>query len=72
MPNAITAAFKPAIPPPITTTLPGDTPGTPAKRTPLPPLGFKRASAPTCVAIRPATSLIGTSSGSAPSTSTVS
>ena len=56
----------------MTTTLPGETPGTPASKTPRPPFGLSKTSAPTCVAIRPATSLMGTSKGSDPDTSTVS
>ena len=68
----MTAAFNPATPPPITTTRPGATPGTPPSSTPRPPLGLCRAEAPTCVANRPATSLMGASSGSVPFTSTVS
>ena len=36
----------PATPPPMTSTLPGATPGTPPSSTPLPPLAFGRAKAP--------------------------
>ena len=72
IPSAITAAFSPATPPPITTARPGATPGTPPRSTPRPPCGFCSAVAPTCVAKRPATSLIGASNGSVPFTSTVS
>ena len=72
IPIATTAALRPATPPPITTTFPGETPGTPPKRTPRPPLGFCNALAPTWVANLPATSLIGASNGSDPFTSTVS
>ncbi|CAB4930754.1 unannotated protein [freshwater metagenome] len=72
IPTAITAAFKPATPAPIITTRPGATPGTPPSKTPRPPLGFCSAVAPTCVASRPATSLIGARSGRDPFTSTVS
>ena len=36
------AAFTPEVPPPITTTLPGKTPGTPPSNTPLPPLCFAK------------------------------
>ena len=37
MPTAIDAALSPTTPPPITRTLAGATPGTPANKTPLPP-----------------------------------
>src|SRR5919204_250937 len=61
------------IPPPITTTRPGATPGTPPSSSPRPPSGFSRKYAPACAARRPAISLIGASSGRAPeSVSTVS
>ena len=72
IPSAITAEFNPATPPPITTTRPGATPGTPPSSTPRPPCGFCSAVAPTWVAKRPATSLIGASNGNVPLTSTVS
>ena len=49
-----------------TTTRPGATPGTPPSSSPRPPSGFSRKYAPACAASRPATSLIGASSGSAP------
>src|SRR5829696_7222447 len=52
------------MPPPITTTRPGATPGTPPSRMPRPPSGFSRKYAPACAARRPAISLIGASSGS--------
>ena len=42
------------------------TPGTPPRRIPRPPSGFSSMKAPACVAILPATSLIGASSGSRP------
>ncbi len=45
---------------------PGATPGTPPSRRPRPPSGFSRKYAPACGASRPAISLIGASSGSAP------
>ena len=45
----------------------GATPGTPPSRMPRPPLGASRYCAPTCTLMRPATSLIGVSSGSEPS-----
>jgi hypothetical protein len=67
------AAFIPTTPPPITITLAAATPGTPPSKIPLPPSGFSSMKAPACVAIFPATSLIGASSGSRPrASSTVS
>src|SRR5918998_1476109 len=61
------------MPPPMTTTSPGATPGTPPSRSPRPPSGFSRKVAPACAASRPAISLIGASSGRARSSvSTVS
>src|SRR5215217_511631 len=69
MPAAIHAAFRPAMPPPRTTTLAGSTPEAPPINTPLPPYTRSRYVAPTCGAIRPAISLIGASSGSRPSSS---
>ena len=56
----------PTTPPPMITTSPGATPGTPPSRMPLPPNTFSRYLAPSCTAIRPATSDIGVSSGSSP------
>ena len=47
----------------------GSTPGTPPSSTPLPPYTFSRYFAPSWTAIRPATSLIGVSSGSSPDAS---
>ncbi len=44
----------------------GSTPGTPPSSIPLPPYTFSRYLAPSCTAIRPATSLIGVSSGRSP------
>ncbi len=73
IPIAIIAAFMPTTPPPITSTFAAATPGTPPSRMPLPPSGFSSMNAPAWVAILPATSLIGASSGSLPSrSSTVS
>ena len=69
IPIAIEAALKPTAPPPITITLAAATPGTPPSRIPRPPSGFSRKKAPAWVAILPATSLIGASSGSRPSAS---
>ncbi len=60
-------AFAPATPPPMTTTLPGATPGTPPSSTPRPPLAFCNAYAPACIDNRPATSDIGVNSGNDPS-----
>jgi hypothetical protein len=73
MPIAMKAAFSPTTPPPITSTVAAATPGTPPSSTPRPPIGFSRKKAPACVAIFPATSDIGASSGSRPcASSTVS
>ena len=69
MPIAMNAAFMPTTPPPITITLAAATPGTPPSRMPRPPSGFSSMKAPAWVAILPATSLIGASSGSRPSAS---
>ena len=66
MPIAMNAAFIPTAPPPITITVAAATPGTPPSRIPRPPSGFSRKKAPAWVAILPATSLIGASSGSPP------
>ena len=66
MPWAIHAAFQPTLPAPSTTTRAGRTPGAPPSSTPRPPCSRSRKCEPTCGAIRPATSLIGASSGSAP------
>ena len=73
MPWAIQAAFWPAMPPPSTSTLAAATPETPPISTPRPPDSRSSRWAPTWGAIRPATSLMGASSGSRPSdSSTVS
>ena len=66
MPSAIAAAFMPDTPAPMTTTLAAYTPDTPPIRVPRPPPCRIRWYAPTCGASRPATSLIGASSGRAP------
>ncbi len=67
------AAFIPTAPPPMTITFAAATPGTPPSRIPRPPMGFSRKNAPAWVAILPAISLIGASSGSRPwESSTVS
>ena len=63
IPTAILAELMPTTPPPIITTCAGSTPGTPPNKTPCPPCGFSRKRAPTCTAMRPATSLIGVSRG---------
>ena len=67
MPTAISAALVPETPPPRITTFAGGTPGTPPSSTPIPPFAFCSEAAPTCTDMRPATSLIGVSSGSEPS-----
>ncbi len=73
MPWAIHAEFQPTLPAPMTTTRAGRTPGAPPSSTPRPPPSRSRKWAPIWVAMRPATSLIGASSGSPPpSTWTVS
>ena len=69
MPMAMNAAFMPTTPPPMIITLAAGTPGTPPSRIPRPPSGFSRMNAPAWVAILPATSLIGASSGSRPAAS---
>jgi len=67
------AACIPTTPPPITSTVAAATPGTPPSNTPRPPSGRSSMNAPACVAILPATSLIGASRGSRPcESSTVS
>ncbi len=67
MPAAIHAAFMPAIPAPRTRTLAGRTPETPPMRIPRPPYSRSWRRAPTCGAMRPATSLIGARRGVRPS-----
>ena len=67
IPRAIAAAFMPETPAPMTTTLAAYTPEMPPISTPRPPWARISVWAPTCGASRPATSLIGASSGSAPS-----
>ena len=67
IPEASFALLVPTVPPPRMTTLPRRTPGTPESSTPLPPCSFSSCTAPTCTAMRPATSLIGFRSGSCPS-----
>ena len=62
-PTAMRAALVPDTPPPSTTTFAGGTPGTPPSRMPAPPCSFSRQCAPTWMDMRPATSLIGASSG---------
>ena len=57
----------PTTPPPMIITVAAATPGTPPSRMPRPPSGFSSMKAPACVAILPAISLIGASSGSRPS-----
>src|SRR6266446_5124384 len=59
IPALMSAALLPATPPPRITTSAGGTPGTPPSSTPRPPFSFSRQRAPTCGAIRPATSALG-------------
>src|SRR5438552_3663559 len=47
-PAAILAALMPTTPPPMITTSPGATPGTPPSSTPLPPHTYSRHLAPRC------------------------
>ncbi len=56
----------PTTPPPMIITVAAATPGTPPSRIPRPPRGFSSMKAPACVAILPAISLIGASSGRRP------
>ena len=65
-PAAILAAFAPTTPPPRIVMWAGATPGTPPSRMPRPICGRSRYLAPSWMLIRPATSLIGVSSGSRP------
>ena len=67
MPTASVAAAMPTTPAPRMTTFAAWTPGTPQMRLPRPPAGRIRWWAPMNGAIRPATSLIGVSSGREPS-----
>ena len=69
IPAAILAALVPTTPPPRMTMLAGATPGTPLRRMPRPSMGRSRYLAPSWIAIRPAISLMGVSSGSEPSSS---
>ena len=67
-PTAISAALMPTTPPPMTTTLAGCHAGHAAEQhARARPAAFSRQWAPACTAIRPATSLIGASSGRPPS-----
>ena len=68
-PAAIRAALAPTTPPPRMVMWAGSTPGTPARRMPRPICGRSRYFAPSWMLIRPATSLIGVSSGSRPCSS---
>ena len=73
MPTAILAASVPATPPPMMVTRAAGVPGTPPSSSPAPPFGLSRQLAAAWMAIRPATSLMGLSSGNVPSgSSTVS
>ena len=64
-PAATLAALEPTTPPPRMATSAGATPGTPESRMPRPSCGRSRYLAPSWMLIRPATSLIGVSSGQA-------
>ena len=64
IPSAIFAASVPDTPPPMMRTFAAGVPGTPPRRMPAPPAGLSRWWAAACTAMRPATSLIGVSSGS--------
>ena len=66
-PRAILAASVPATPPPMMVTFAAGVPGTPPSSRPAPPEELSRWWAAAWTAIRPATSLIGVSSGSRPS-----
>ena len=65
-PIAMRAALTPDTPPPSTTTLAGATPATPPSSVPRPPCSISRQCAPAWMAMRPATSLMGASSGRPP------
>jgi len=69
IPTAISAACVPDTPPPRITTFAGATPGTPPSKIPRPRRVFIDAQAATCIDIRPATWLMGTSSGRRPASS---
>ena len=60
------AALMPATPPPSTVTFAGATPATPPSSMPRPPCSISRQWAPAWMAMRPATSLMGASSGRPP------
>ncbi len=60
------AASVPTMPPPSTRTTAGSTPVTPPSSTPRPPWVRSRQRAASWAAMRPATSLIGVSSGRVP------
>ena len=60
-------ALMPTMPAPSTVTRPRFTPGTPPTSRPLPPRFFWRSVTPIWAARRPATSLIGASTGKEPS-----
>ena len=69
MPIAIRAALVPTTPPPTMVTSAAGTPGTPPSSTPRPPCARSRQCAPAWIDMRPATSLMGASSGSRPAPS---
>ena len=57
------AALVPTTPPPMMTTRAAATPATPPSSMPRPPCSISRQCAPAWIDMRPATSLIGASSG---------
>src|SRR5690606_14453848 len=65
-PTAMASAWLPTTPAPRMVTRPAGTPGTPPSSTPRPPCGVSRQWAPAWMAMRPATSDMGASSGSPP------
>jgi hypothetical protein len=67
IPTAMRAVFEPTIPAPSMRMSAGGTPGTPPNKMPRPPCPFSRQAAPTCGAMRPATSDMGVKSGKEPS-----
>ena len=66
IPVATKIALLPTTPPPMTATFAGVTPGTPPSKTPRPWWAISKQVAPACTAMRPATWLMGASSGRPP------
>ena len=66
-PTPTTHALSPTTPAPMIVTRPRRTPETPGSSNPLPPDRISSDAAPAWIDSRPATSDIGTSSGSVPS-----